>query len=157
MIVTSDHGEAFGEHGRDFHATTVYEEMIRIPLLIEGPGVGAHRVDRPAGLIDVAPTILSLFGQPTPGYVMGQSLVPFMRGERPELSRPLAVDGGRAMRAMLFEQRWKAMVDEKRGTEEVYDLREDPEERRNLAEQPHAQQRIATLRAFFKGLNPSRK
>ncbi|MDD9939184.1 MAG: sulfatase [Myxococcales bacterium] len=157
LIVTSDHGEAFGEHGRDFHATTVYEEMIRIPLLIEGPGVGAHRVDRPAGLIDVAPTILSLFGQPTPGYVMGQSLVPFMRGERPELSRPLAVDGGRAMRAMLFEQRWKAMVDEKRGTEEVYDLREDPEERRNLAEQPHAQQRIATLRAFFKGLNPSRK
>ena len=42
-IVTADHAEAFGEHGSYFHSSTVYEEMIRIPLLVEGPGVKPRR------------------------------------------------------------------------------------------------------------------
>ena len=73
--------------------------------------------------------------------------------ETPELDRPLAVDNGSGgMRAMLFDNRWKAMVS-KRG-EEVYDLRDDPGETRNLAEQPRSRMQLATLRAFFAGLVP---
>lgn len=154
LIVTSDHGEAFGEHGHEHHGTTLYEEMIRIPLFIEGPGVKPRRISQSVSLIDLGPTILSLFGVATPGNFMGQSLVPFMRGADPTIERPLAADGGRAIRAMLFEQRWKAIVDEKHGTEELYDLRQDPEEQRNLAEESYASGYFSTLRAFFSGLNP---
>jgi arylsulfatase A-like enzyme len=155
LIVTADHGEAFGEHGRDFHASTVYEEMIRIPLLIEGPGIAPRRVQRHVTLFDVGPTVLSLLGVDVPAPFMGQSLQPFLRGEDPRPTRPLAVDGGRAIRAMLFDERFKAIVDFRQGTEELYDLQRDPNERRNLVEQPEAQVYIDTLKAFFGGLNPA--
>jgi hypothetical protein len=150
LIVSADHAEAFGEHGHYFHATTVYEEMIHVPLILQGPGIAVRSVDTPVTLLDVSPTVLSLFGVDTPGHFMGQSLVPFMRGESPQLTRPLAVDGGRAIRAMLFEGRWKAIVNVRRGTEELYDLANDPKERKNLAEEPEARAYFATLRAFFK-------
>jgi arylsulfatase A-like enzyme len=123
--------------------------MIRVPLFIEGPGIKPRRVPRAASVMDVPPTVLSLFGLPTPGHFMGQSLVPFMRGENPELARPLAVDGGRNIRAMLFQNRWKAMVDMNHGTEELNDLKTDPGELKNLAERPEARAYFATLYAFF--------
>lgn len=154
LIITADHGEAFGEHGRDFHSTTVYEEMIRIPLLIEGPGVLPRRAQQTVSIVDLTPTILSLFGVSTPPYMVGQSLIPFLRGENPRLTRPLAVDGGRAIRAMLFEERYKAIVDMNVGTEEVYDLVNDPLERTNLADDPAMRTYITRLRSFFAGLNP---
>jgi arylsulfatase A-like enzyme len=154
LIVTSDHGEAFGEHGRDFHATTMYQEMIHIPLLIEGPGIAPRRIARHVTLIDVGPTVLSLFGRATPASFMGESLQPFLRGENPTPSRPLATDGGRALRAMLFDERWKAIVDMRRGTEEVYDLQQDSGERLNLAERPEVRPYVDTVYAFFRSLNP---
>lgn len=153
LIITSDHGEAFGEHGRNFHSTTVYEEMIRIPLLIEGPGVKPRQAKQAVSLVDLGPTVLSLFGVATPPHMVGQSLVPFMRGENPNLTRPLAVDGGRAIRAMLFDARYKAIVDTNLGTEEIYDLVDDPAERKNLAENPDLRIYITELRTFFAGLN----
>jgi hypothetical protein len=154
LFVSADHAEAFGEHGRNFHATTNYEEMIRIPLYIEGPGIKPRRVKHAVSLIDVGPTILSLFGVATPATYLGQSLVPFMRGETPQLSRPMAVDGGRKIRAMLFGERFKAIVDAHHGTEELYDLQTDPDEKRNLAEEPYAREYFATLNAFFDALKP---
>jgi arylsulfatase A-like enzyme len=150
LIVTADHAEAFGEHGHFFHASTVYEEMIRVPLLIEGPGVKPRMARHAVSLIDLGPTILSLFGLPTPGHFMGQSLLPFMHGEDPKLSRPLAVDNGGGKRAMLFEGRWKVI--RRSGVEEVFDLQRDPAERQNLVELPQSRVYVATLRAFFAGL-----
>jgi choline-sulfatase len=110
---------------------------------------------RAVSLMDLGPTILSLFGLPTPGRFMGQSLVPFMRGETPVLARPLAVDNGGNMRAMLFDERFKAIS--RSGIDEVYDLRDDPGETKNLAEHPESRVRLATLRAFFDGLVPKAK
>src|SRR6185503_19931278 len=58
LIVSADHGEAFGEHGAFNHATIVYEEVARIPLLVRGPGVVAREIEEPVTLLDIAPTIL---------------------------------------------------------------------------------------------------
>ena len=153
LIVTADHAEAFNEHGRYHHGSTVYEEMIRVPLLLEGPGIRPRRVKRSASVMDVAPTVLSLFGVATAPHFMGQSLVPFMRGEDPWFTRPLAVDGARHICAMLFEDRWKAIIDFSHETEELYDLHRDPGEQLNLAESPKAKAYFSTMRAFFAGMN----
>jgi hypothetical protein len=153
LIVTADHGEAFNEHGRRYHAKTMYEEMIWVPLLIEGPGVKPHHVMHPVTLLDLSPTILDLFELPTPGHFMGESLIPFLRGETPKLSRPVAADAHNEIRVMLFDERMKAIIDYKSGTEELYDLKEDPAEKLNLAERADAAAYFATLREFFQNLD----
>src|SRR5262249_20606833 len=81
LIVASDHGEAFGQHDTPYHGLTLYEELVRVPIVVRVPGDTRRTVDAPVSLIDVGPTILDLFRQRTPGAFMGQSLVPFLRGE----------------------------------------------------------------------------
>jgi arylsulfatase len=81
VIVTSDHGEAFWEHGVRGHGTHVYDEFVRIPLVIRVPGLAPRRVDPVVELIDVTPTILDLAGVFVPaGSTAGQSLVGLMTG-----------------------------------------------------------------------------
>lgn len=60
VVVASDHGEAFGEHGEISHSLFVYDTTLRVPLVIAGPGVQARVVGSPVSLVDVAPTVLSL-------------------------------------------------------------------------------------------------
>ncbi len=150
LIFAADHGEAFGEHNSRFHAGTLYEELLRVPLLFRGPGIVPRKVDVPVSLIDLGPTLLDLFGQETPGWFMGQSLVPFLIGERTELTRPIAAEGGRRMQAMVFPDGYKAIVDLRRNTQEVYDLRVDPRELNNLAgTNSRADLALNDLRLFF--------
>ncbi len=75
VVVTSDHGEEFGEHGGYEHLRTLYEEVIRIPLLLKGPRLrpGARR--DPAGLLDVAPSVLEAVGLPREPSHRGHSLL----------------------------------------------------------------------------------
>jgi hypothetical protein len=66
-VLTADHGEAFGEHNSLRYGGTVYEEQVRVPLVIAGKNVKSRVIDQPATLLDLAPTVLDLFGAPTPG------------------------------------------------------------------------------------------
>jgi arylsulfatase A-like enzyme len=75
VIVTSDHGEEFLEHGSWEHQKTLYEEVIRIPLIAAGPGVSPRREPRQATLLDVAPTILAWAGVAPAGPLQGSSLL----------------------------------------------------------------------------------
>ena len=72
--MVSDHGEELGDHGRSDHARTMYQEVIRVPLLIRGPGVPAARFSAPVSLVDVAPTVLAHLGISVPEGMEGHDL-----------------------------------------------------------------------------------
>lgn len=150
IIVSSDHGEGFGEHDTKHHRDTLYEELLRVPLFIHGPGVKARDVDVPVSVMDVGPTVLDVFRQDTPGYLMGQSLVPFFDGGSAKLTRPIAAEG-RLKKAIVFPDGMKAIVDDRHHTAEVYDLVRDPDEAQNLldSDPKRAERRIGTVRRFF--------
>ncbi|NOT31080.1 MAG: sulfatase [Planctomycetes bacterium] len=75
LLFTSDHGEAFFEHGRPFHTGRVYEEELRVPMLLHGPGIAPGRVQQPVSLIDFAPTLAELAGLARPAHWRGGSLL----------------------------------------------------------------------------------
>ncbi len=82
VIVTADHGEAFGEHSSYWHGTTLYEEQIRVPLVISAPGaVPKTRVASPVQTFDLLPTILAATGMPRPSRVRGRDLGPVITGQ----------------------------------------------------------------------------
>jgi hypothetical protein len=150
LIVTSDHGEAFGEHDTRGHATTLYEELLHVPLLVRSPRIAPRQVDEPVGLVDLGPTILDLFGLDTPPTFLGQSLVPLLAGKSVTLTRPLFAEG-RLRRSLRFPDGRKIIEDERRKLVEMYDLSADPDETRNVfdREPARADAALAALRAFF--------
>ena len=97
VVVTSDHGEAFGEHGYDGHGRTLHDEVLRVPLLFRAPGLVApdRRVSGMVGLIDLVPTLLDLLSIEPPYALQGISLASLMRtGSAP----------GRAPSRVLFSE-----------------------------------------------------
>jgi len=83
MIVTSDHGEAFHEHGYLGHDREVYEEIMQVPLLAWWPGKipAGTRLKDPMPAVDVFPTVMDLVGLPTPDNVSGRSHAAALLGE----------------------------------------------------------------------------
>jgi arylsulfatase A-like enzyme len=150
MIVSADHGESFGEHGQNQHHGHMFEQQVHVPLVIRVPGMKARTIDEPVTLVDLGPTILDLFGLPTPGHFMGQSLVPLLRGEEKVFFRPVAMHSTKSQLGMVFPDRIKALYSVKKKRSEVYDLASDPGEEDNLADEPWAKDRIKILRSFFK-------
>jgi len=84
LVVTSDHGEEFMEHGRLEHFLTTHEESLRVPLLLRGPGVPAgRRVSAPVSSVDLAPTLLALAGVDAPVAFDGLDLGPLLSSAPP--------------------------------------------------------------------------
>jgi len=123
VVATADHGEGLGDHGEDEHGALVYEESLRVPLILRGPGIARGRVERePVSLVDVAPFILE--------------------GGKGALGRPF--------RPIYFESYygslhfgWAPLRGVREGPmklifaprAELYDLDSDPRERRDLAQE----------------------
>ncbi len=85
VIVSADHGEEFGDHGGRYHGTTVYDEQVRVPLLVHAPGLlPSRRVSAPVGLVDVFPTVLAAMGIPISPRVRGNDLGPHLVGRGDE-------------------------------------------------------------------------
>src|SRR5690606_28869099 len=137
-IVSSDHGEAFGEHDTWEHTKTLYDEMIRVPLLVRGPGVVPRVIDEPVTLLDLGPTVLDVFRTPIPAAWAGQSLVPLLAGatgREAELERPILAEG-RRRRAIVMPDGMKVIVDLRRKLVEAYDLAADPGELDDVWDDP---------------------
>jgi arylsulfatase A-like enzyme len=154
VIFTSDNGFLLGQHGLTGKSLP-YEESVRVPLVIRGPGFPAGRT-RPAPVanIDLAPTISDLAGV-LPGLEMdGISLLPVARGARPLRGRAIGLElldkskrytGIRTRRFVLIQYL-------KRGDWELYDLKRDPYERRNAYGQPRYAPVVSRLKARLRVL-----
>ena len=181
VVVTADHGEEFFEHGNRGHRQTLYDEVLRVPLLVVPPHTADDRARRgtrvpdQVSLADVLPTVLDYVGGPPPPRLWGRSLRPRIEGaELPP--RPLVatlgmearggelhlleawrtVGGKLVRRVRLFADGSAAEIQ----SVELFDLAEDPREGLNRApDRPHlartwarAEATLAELRAFAAGL-----
>jgi choline-sulfatase len=131
LIVTADHGEAFGEHGMYKHAFELWDVLTHVPLLIHGPGIEARRIEERRSAIDLAPTIAELLGVVPPADYQGKSLVPELRGAPPDLREPilteLSEDTHNPPRRALLAGHYK-LIDFGHGHHELFDLAADPAE-----------------------------
>lgn len=85
VVFTSDHGEGFGEHGDFLHGVSLHDEMVRVPLILAGPGIAqGHRVATPVSHLDLAPTLADLMGIEGLGETQGESLRRLLAGGRAE-------------------------------------------------------------------------
>jgi len=139
IVVTSDHGDEFFEHGDKGHRLTLYEEVIDVPLIMAGAGVAdpGRRVSGVTEHTDVTPTILQLLGLPPSEFVTGSSLAPALAGGELPGDRVGVARLRRSAQRMITSVRgtdWKVVIDriEKTGVERVacYDLSDDPGEQR---------------------------
>jgi len=132
VVVTSDHGEEFLEHGSWEHQKTLYEEVIRIPLVVAGPGIAARKEKWETSLLDVAPTVLAWAGLPASPSHQGRSLLstPGTREAYGETDH--TVDHTHKLFLRAGAGKWKGILsldtDGKPRGEEWYDLAADPGE-----------------------------
>jgi Flp pilus assembly protein TadD len=137
VVLASDHGESLGEHGERTHGLFAYEATLRVPLVVWAPlKIGTGVFDDTVRLVDVAPTVLDLVGGTPLANADGRSLRPFVAGERP------FDDPGSYFEALNanLTRNWApltGMIRERHKlvdlpVPELYDLRADPGEQRNL-------------------------
>jgi arylsulfatase A-like enzyme/Tfp pilus assembly protein PilF len=161
IVFTSDHGESLGEHGEKTHQYFIYESTLWVPLIIHWPaGVPTcqPRVEEPASLLDVAPTILQYLGIPSPPQFQGRSLLDLLSGKVQSPAREVYSESLYArdhldcspLRSLRLGQ-YKYIGAPK---PELYDLARDPGEQHNLFTTQNAlalslRERLLTLRSRY--------
>ncbi len=143
LVVTSDHGEAFGEHGRMLHSETIYEETIRVPLVVHPPSswqVPPHVVQTPVTTVDLMPTLVSLAtstgtaADPENAALDGIDLSgSILTTDEPPARALTARSIPSWRRQALVDGSWKLIDDGREGDLELYDLARDPGEQIDLS------------------------
>jgi arylsulfatase A-like enzyme len=130
VIVTSDHGEEFMEHGGLNHGRHLYDEVIKVPLIVTGPAIRRGRVPQQVDGIDLFPTVMGLLGIDGPRSLPGENVLAGPVG-RPALSETRRRDhqGGTRELLALRTPTWKLIYAPAANRFELYDLRHDPTER----------------------------
>jgi len=166
VLITADHGESFGEHQRYYHGLNLFDEVIRVPLIVKPPRPldSGRALDGLVRNVDIMPTIFDVCGAPPNRAIDGISLRPlydqagqavFPDGAYSEIYYQ---EGGfREHFLMSFrDERYKLIYDMLQGTSRLYDLRTDPGEHRDLLAagpegrtDPAAEQLEKELRADF--------
>jgi arylsulfatase A-like enzyme len=145
VVVTADHGEEFGEHGLVGHGSGLYNEELRVPLIVAGRGIPAGRVVREnVSLVDVAPTVLAFAGVPAEARFEGRSLLPLLAGAAPPVDVIAQLERTKTAldlrhhtaaivrgdeKLMLLAPGWAAAL----GAGALYDLSIDPFEKKPVA------------------------
>jgi arylsulfatase A-like enzyme len=131
VVITADHGEAFGEHGAQGHTWTLIEEVLRIPLLVRAPGQLPEgvRIAAPVSLVDVTPTLLALTGIAPPQGLQGTSLLPIVADADAYRDRVVYSEHGRGAENSVVvrkgDQKW---IFRPKAEPKAFDLKSDPKE-----------------------------
>lgn len=150
VVFTSDHGALLGEHGLAWHGLkAMYDEQVRVPLIMRGPGIPSGTVmDALVESLDLTATFLEWAGVEEHPGMAGGSLIPIVRDEDPRGRRTVHCEGcvfeyplkdgeeiflGTERRIMHLEGKWKYIYSDEEEYQELYNLKEDPEEKENLA------------------------
>jgi arylsulfatase A-like enzyme len=166
IVLTSDHGELFFEHGLVTHGRTLFEEEARVPLLLHWPGrIEPQASRRPSSTLDVLPTIVDAMGLPPHPAHQGRSLLPASANDSPKsdaAASPGLLEPRQADRAVLLNIQglrgvegvvcwpYKLTRDWSSGRLSLYDLATDPGERRNRAtDRPEQAQALRGLLQDF--------
>ncbi|MCL4402805.1 MAG: sulfatase-like hydrolase/transferase [Acidobacteria bacterium] len=149
ILYTADHGEMAGEHGL-WYKNSFYEGSVHVPFVWSFPKAirqGA-RIDAPVMNMDIFPTLCDLCGVPKPQSLEGRSLLPLMKGTEDGKDRYAMAENFRAGFAgrMIRQGQWKYCYFHK-DREQLFDLRNDPEESENLVNRPEHREMIAALKA----------
>ena len=145
IIFTSDHGLAIGSHGLR-GKQSMYEHTIGVPLMLSGPGVPRNRrTDAPCYLRDLFPTVCDLCGIAAPDAVEGRSLRPVLAGTV-ETVHPFAVGYFRSFQRMIRTDEWKLIWYPQLDRYQLFDLRNDPHELRDVSKASGHEEVIAGLR-----------
>jgi iduronate 2-sulfatase len=128
VVFTSDHGYHLGEHGF-WQKSNLHEEVLRVPLIMSVPGFSPGRTDSIVELVDLYPTLSDLAGLDVPKQVQGESLLPILRNHQASVKNgALSLNKGYSLRAADWHyMRYRD------GTQELYDMKADPNEFMNLA------------------------
>jgi arylsulfatase A-like enzyme len=138
VALTSDHGTEFFEHSWKSHRSTLFDELVRIPLVIRAPGrlPAGTRVRAQTRMIDLGPTLLELAGLEAVHGVLGESLIPLTRAGHGDLGESRdalsELDGDWSHLRCLRTPRAKLIHDLERKQFELFDLEQDPHELRPI-------------------------
>lgn len=126
VILTADHGEEFLDHARLGHTKTLYDEVLRVPLLVRIPGTPAAVVESPVALLDVVPTVLAALGLPPAKEAEGRVLpLPGDASREPRVI--VSATQRRAPKRAAIDDRYKLI--RSADGDEIFDLIDDPRER----------------------------
>jgi len=138
VIISSDHGDAFGEHKMYRHGFEVWDVLTHVPLMVRAPGITPRRIDTPRSAIDLAPTILEMLGTPKDPGMPGESLVPELYGKEPPV-RDVVVDLPRTSdndrRRAFIRGDLKLIAEGDDDGFRLFDLKEDPGELKDIKSQ----------------------
>ena len=139
FVLTSDHGDEFLDHGHRFHGSTLYEEMVHVPLIMHVPGVSRRRIEGPVGHMEVAPTMLELLGVRVPTQHMGRSrAVEILTGEaaadQPVFFEVFPDSNYHGHQVGVRSGPYKLIYRIAENIFELYDLSVDPLERDNVVD-----------------------
>jgi arylsulfatase A-like enzyme len=149
VIVSADHGEAFGEHNMHRHAFELWDVLTHVPLFFHIPGVAGRRIDVPRSHVDLAPTIAEFMNAKGDNDFAGVSLMNELFGKKAE-PRPVLLDlpqdTNNPERRAVISGDYKLLVFESGWRKDLYNLKDDPGEQKNLAkEQPEKLEEMQQL------------
>ncbi len=135
IIITADHGEELFDHESFGHGHSMYEELLRVPLLILGKGVSAGRAAVPVSIMDVTPTVLDALELPVPDAIEGVSLWPTAHEGTPPAARLIFCERMEAPpeRKAVVQWPYKLSSESNGASATLYDLSKDPRESKEIA------------------------
>lgn len=134
VVLYSDHGEGFGEHGFYAHPEILYNEIIKTPLILRVPGIQSKIYTGASQNIDIFPTLISLVGLGLPGGLQGISLLPILKTQT-QLPSALAISQTNTNKVAISDGLWKLIINDKKQNlehAELYNMTDDPSEKNNL-------------------------